>query len=167
MTYNPFKTDTEAGGYLQLKYNTCKELEVKYSRYGSGLINEYSDHIDFRLDNYDEEDSKNLKTDVIKIYGCSAEPSFTSKDRGVNQPKSDISTSYADGTYTITVKHNGPVDISVKCSGTETGRLTSYQKAKQSEPTFPGFYEGVRQYEAENFDRMNIEGNVTNACTTV
>lgn len=59
---------------------------------------------------------------------------------------SDIIASYADGTYTITVKHNKPVDISVKCSGTATGRLTAYQESKQSEPAFPEFYEGVRQY---------------------
>lgn len=166
VTYDPFKTDTEAGGYLQLKYNTCKELEVKYSRYGSGLINEYADHIDFWLDNYDEEAADTLKTDVLKIYGCAEESTFTYKDTGIRQPESKLSASYADGTFTLIVAHNGPVDIRVNCSGTETDRLTAYQEAKQSAPAFPEFYTGIRQYETENFDRMNIEGNVTNACTS-
>ncbi|MDE5564993.1 MAG: carbohydrate-binding protein [Oscillospiraceae bacterium] len=165
VTYNPYKSDTAAGGYLNLKYNTCKQVEVTYPRYGTGLINEYSDHIDFYLTNYDEDDTTALKTDTIKISGCASEPTITyTKDRGVNQPKSEISTSFSEGTYTITVKHNGPVDISVKCSGNETGRQTSFQQAKQTAPEFPSFYEGTRQFEAENFDRKNIEENITNAC---
>lgn len=165
VTYNPYKSDTLAGGYLSLKYNTCKQLEVTYSRYGSGLINEYSDHIDFYLTNYDEDDVKSLRTDTFKIYGCKSEPTISGiKDRGINQTASEITTSFADGTYTITVKHNGPVEFSVACSGNETGRQTAYQTAKQSAPEFPEFYSGIRQYEAENFDRKNIEENVTNAC---
>ena len=165
VTYNPYKSDTEAKGTLNLKYNTCKQVELTYPRYSSGLINEYSDHIDFYLTNYDEDNTKTLKTDTIKITGCSSEPSVTvQKDRGVNQTKSEISTSYSDGTYTITVNHNGPVEISVSCSGNESGRQTSFKAAKQSAPEFPDRYEGVRQYEAEYFDRKNIEENVTNAC---
>lgn len=102
---------------------------------------------------------------MIKIHGCSSEPTIVmQKDRGINQQRSEISTSYSNGTYTITVKHNGPVDISVKCSGNETGRLSSFTEAKQTAPEFPETYEGIRQYEAENFDRKNIEENVTNAC---
>ncbi len=165
VTYNPFKTETEAGGYLYLKYNTCKQLEVKYPRYGAGLINEYADHIDFYLSNYDEDNTTTLKTDMIKIYGCSKEPVITmQKDRGVNQQKTEITTSYENGTFTMYVKHNGPVDVSVQCEGNETGRQTSFTPSRQSAPEFPENYEGVRQYEAENFDRKNIEENVTNAC---
>jgi len=167
VTYNPYKNNTSAGGHLSLKYNTCKELEVTYSHFGSGLINEYSDHIDFYLTNYDEDDVKSLRTDTFKIYGCSSEPVISGiKDRGINQTASDISTSYGNGTYTITVKHNGPVEFSVACKGTETGRLTTFRRAVQSAPDFPDFYNGIHQYEAENFDRKNIEENVTNACRT-
>lgn len=165
VTYNPYKTETEAKGMLELKYNTCKQVELTYPRYSSGLINEYSDRIDFYLTNYDEDNVAALKTDVIKITGCASEPTITlQQDRGVNQPKSEIFASYSNGTYTVTVRHNGPVEISVQCSGNETGRLTSFRTAKQSAPEFPDRYEGVRQYEAEYFDRKNIEENVTNAC---
>lgn len=167
VTYNPYKTETLAGGFLNLQYNTCKQLEVTYSRYSSGLINEYSDHIDFYLTNYDEDNTTTLKTDTFKIYGCNAEPTVSGfQDRGVNQTASEISTSFADGTFTVTVRHNGPVEFRIACAGNETGRQTSYQKAEQSAPDFPESYTGTRQYEAENFDRKNIEENVTNACRT-
>ncbi len=165
VTYNPYKTGSEASGYLNLKYNTCKQIELKYPRYSAGLINEYSDHIDFYLSNYDEDDAKTLKTDVIKIHGCASEPTITlQQDRGISQQPSEVTTSYADGTFTMTVKHNGPIDISVSCAGNETGRQTAFREANPSAPDFPESYNGVRQYEAEYFDRKNIEENVTNAC---
>lgn len=77
-----------------------------------------------------------------------------------------MTTSYADGTYTITVKQNGPVDISVKCSGSETNRHPAYQEAAYTAPAFPSFYTGIRQYEGEFFDTKNVEGNVTNGCSS-
>ena len=64
----------------------------------------------------------------------------------------------------MTVKHNGPVEISIKCSGNETGRLTNYNKSNVTAPAAPSFYTGIRQYEGELFDTKNIEGNVANAC---
>ena len=167
LAYNPNKDGTAAGGFLSLKYNTCKELECTFSEYGTAIINEYTDHIDFYANNYDEENKTALKTTVFKISGCSSEPVITySKDRGVNQAKSEITSSYSDGTYTITLKHNGPVDISVKCSGNESNRQTSYKTANLTEPEFPDFYTGIRQYEGEFFDSKNIEGNVTNGCSS-
>ena len=45
VTYNPFKDGTLAGGYLSLRYNTCKELECTYSAYTTGIIREYSDTV--------------------------------------------------------------------------------------------------------------------------
>lgn len=165
--YNPNKNGSASGGVLSLKYNTTKNLDISFTEYGSAVINEYSDHIDFYLNNYDNKASTTLKTTTIKISGCKIEPKITAqKDRGVNQAKSQVSSSYSNGTYTITVKHNGPVDLSVQCSGNETGRLTSYQTAKLAEPAFPDFYEGIRQYEGEFFDTKNIEGNVANGCNS-
>lgn len=139
-------------------------MDVNFNAYGTALINEYSDHIDIYADNYDQKAASTLSTDTFKITGCSAKPSYTAKDTGRNQTKSEISESYSNGTYTLTVKHNGPVEISVKCSGNETGRLTSYNKSNVKAPAAPSFYTGVRQYEGELFDTKNIEGNVANAC---
>ena len=163
--YNSKVSSGDKGAQFTLKYNTCKSLDIKHQLYGSALINEYSDHIDVYMNNYDEDAKTTLKTESITISGASAKPTFTAKDRGTNQTKSSITESWNNGTYTLTVKHNGPVDISIKCSGNETGRKTSYPKAKQTAPAFPGFYTGARQYEGENFDMKNVEGNVTNGCS--
>ncbi|MDE6665976.1 MAG: carbohydrate-binding protein [Ruminococcus sp.] len=164
VTYNPNKVGGETGAILNLKYNTCKTLDIKHQLYGSALINEYTDHIDVYMNNYDEEAVETLKTEKIIIAGASTKPSFTYKDRGVNQTKSVVTESWENGEYTLTIKHNGPIDISIKCSGNETGRQTSYKKSVQTAPQFPDFYTGIRQYEGENFDMKNVEGNVTNGC---
>lgn len=162
--YNSKTNDGDRGAVLNLKYNTCKSLDIKHQLYGSAVINEYSDHIDVYMNNYDEDEADTLKTESITISGASDKPTFTAKDRGANQTASIVTESWSNGTYTLTVKHNGPVDISIKCSGNEAGRSTSYKKATQTAPAFPDFYTGARQYEGENFDMKNVEGNVTNGC---
>lgn len=164
LAYNNNKDGSNCGAVLSLKYNTCKDMDVNFNEYGSALIKEYSDHIDIYSNNFDNKAQTTLKTDTFKISGCSAKPSYTAKDTGVNQTKSQITENYENGTYTLTVKHNGPVSISIKCSGSQTGKLTSYNTAKVSAPAAPSFYSGIRQYEGELFDIKNVEGNVTNAC---
>ena len=168
IAYNLNKDGSNCGAVLSLKYNTCKELDVNFNAYGSAIINEYSDHIDIYTNNYDRIKNNTygteLRTDTFKISGCSSNPTYSAKDTGRNQTKSQISESYDNGTYTLTVKHNGPVEISVKCSGNQTGKLTSYNKSSVKAPAAPSFYTGTRQYESELFDTKNIEGNVANAC---
>lgn len=165
ITYNPNKNGSPAGGYFIPKYNTCKQVELSYSEYASAVINEYKDHIDFYMNNYDEKDPITLKTNTIKIYGATSKPEYTIKHRGVNQTRSSVSENWSNGVYILTVKHNGPLDISVTCSGNETGRLTAYQEANLIEPAFPGAYTGTRQYEAEFFDCKNIERLIKNGCS--
>lgn len=173
VTYNPNKDGKTAGGYFIPKYNTCKQVEVAYSEYATGVIKEFSDHMDIYLNNYDEEDPTTLKTNTIKIYGASSAPTYTIKHRGVNQIRSSVSENWSNGVYTLTVQHNGPVDIRVNCSGNEKGRLTSYQEASYEPPAFPEEYTGPQQYEAEFFDVKNFdedeknkdnEGIVANGC---
>ena len=164
VTYNPNKDGSNCGAVLSLKYNTCKELDVNFNQYGNALIQEYSDHINIYADNFDEKAQTTLRTDTFKITGCASKPSYSAKDTGRNQTASQISESYSNGTYTLTVKHNGPVEISIQCKGNETGKLTSYKKSTITPPVAPPFYTGVRQYEGEFFDIKNVEGNVTNAC---
>ncbi len=164
IAYNNNKNGSNCGAVLPLRYNTCKEIDVNFNAYGNALINEYSDRIDIYSNNYTEKDTKTLRTDTFKISGCSAEPTLTYVDRGVNQTASQVTSTYVDGVYTITLKHNGPVDITVQCAGTESGRSTAPEKTALTAPAAPAFYTGVRQYEAETFDYKNIEGNVANAC---
>lgn len=164
LAYNNNKDGNNCGAVLSLKYNTCKDLDVNLNEYGNALIREYGDHIDIYTNNFDNKAQTTLKTDTFKISGCSEKPTYTAEDTGVNQTNSQIAENYENGTYTLIVKHNGPVSISVKCSGGQTDRLTSYKTANVSAPAAPPFYTGIRQHEGELFDTKNVEGNVTNAC---
>lgn len=164
VTYNNNKNGAASGGYFIPKYNTCKQVELTYSEYASGLINEYEDRIDFYLNNYDEENPTELKTNTIKIYGATSKPSFTCKRRGIIKVRSTVTEDWSNGVYTLTVEHNGPIDITVNCSGSETDRLTEYKTATLTAPASPAVYTGARQYEGEFFDSKNIEGILKNGC---
>ena len=164
VTYNPNKTGKNCGGVFDLKYNTCKSMDVNFNAYGNALITEYPDHIDIHTNNFDNKAQTTLKTDTFKINGCSAQPTYTAKDTGRNQAKSQIIESYSNGTYTLTVQHNGPVDITINCTGNETNRLTNTPAKKVQTIAQPAPYTGTRQYEGEFFDLKNCEGYVGNAC---
>lgn len=163
VTYNNDKCGGNKGALLNLQYNTCDTLDVNFNAYGNAIINEYSDHIDIYANNFDNKNT-NLVTDTFKINGCKSQPTYTAKDTGRNQTASQISESYSNGTYILTVKHNGPVDITINCSGNNTDRKTNYNKANVQSITQPSFYTGTRQYEGEFFDLKNCEGYVGNAC---
>jgi hypothetical protein len=160
VTYNPYKTGQTASASIPFKYNTCDHMDLTYSQYTVGVIKEYSDKLTFYLTNYDNANT-DLKTDIIKIYGSSSEPGYSFTDRADHQA-STITTSWTGGVFTLNVTHNGPLDITVNCSGKATSRLTSYQTAILVSPDIPPVYTGLRQYEAENFDYRNIAKDVTN-----
>ncbi len=165
VTYNPNKDGSPAGGFFIPKYNTCKQVELSYSDYTTGIIKEYSDSIHFYLNNYNEKDVQNqIRTNTIKIYGATTKPTYTLQNRGLKQVRGTAVESWNNGVYTLTVKHNGPLDITIKCSGQEKDRLTTYTPASLVEPAFPAAYTGPRQYEAEFFDYKNIKENITNGC---
>ncbi|MNC31834.1 hypothetical protein D3C75_801700 [compost metagenome] len=73
---------------------------------------------------------------------------------------SQVSSDWSGGIFTLTVNHNGPVDIQINCSGTAEGRKVTYTEATITAPEKPSFYTGARQYEAEFFDYKNIGENV-------
>ncbi len=161
VVYNPFKTGQTASGRIPFKYNTCDSIELSFSQYTSGVIKETSNRLNIYLNNYDNMINTGLKTDVIKIYGSTAEPTYTFTDRANHQP-STITKSWSEGVLSLTIQHNGALDITVNCSGSATGRLSSYKTAAVLNPELPAAYSGPHQYEAENFDYKNINGNVTN-----
>ena len=164
IAYNNNKNGSNCGAVLSLQYNTCESIDVNFNAYGNAIIQEYSDRIDIYANNFNEDAQTTLVTDTFKIAGCAAEPTIIYKDRGVNQTPSQVTTSYANGTYTVTVKHNGPIDLSIACSGTASNRLSAPAKQPLTPPAAPPFYTGVRQYEGEFFHTKNVEGNVANAC---
>lgn len=160
VTYNPYKTNKTAAGTIPFKYNTCSDMSLTYSQYTSGIIKEYANKLDFYLTNYDSENTA-LKTDVIKITGASTTPIFTFKERG-EHAASNVASGWENGTFTLTVNHNGPLEISVSCTGSATNRLTSYKTANVQAPPAPPTYTGPRQYEAEHFEFKGIAGQITN-----
>ncbi len=167
--YNSYKNNKSVSGSIPFKYNTCSKMDVTLgSRYSGGIITEYRDSLKVYLNNYDNELDTALKTDIIKISGCSAKPDFTFKDRGLDhqQQASQVYESYSNGEYTLTVKHNGPLDININnCKGSAAGRLTNYTAAHVYAPAQPPEYTGTRQYEAENFGYKNIAKNIRNGAS--
>ncbi len=159
--YNPYKEKTPktANGTIPFKYNTSDSIEFTLWQYTSGVMKEYSDKLNIYLSNFDEYNTS-LKTDIIKIYGCDSEPSYSYEDRA-DHPASELTKEWTNGTFTLTVKHNGPLDLTINCAGTATGRLTDYSSANIIAPEKPAIYTGPRQYEAECFDYKNINEIIT------
>ena len=148
VTYNPGNYDGKSTS-IPLQYNTCEKLELTYDKYTTGVIKEYSDRITIYLTNYDPDNL--MKTDVIKVYGCTSKPDWNYVDRG-QHVGSRIQESWNNNVLTLAISHNGPLDLTVNCSGNATNRKTDYHTASVSVPASPIEYWGDLQYEAENFE---------------
>ena len=127
-------------------------------------MKEYPGKVTYYLSNYDDEITTGLKGDTIKIYGSTSEPVWSYVERG-NHQASIITKQWQNGVFILSILHNGPVDITVNCSGSATNRLTSYQTATLIPPLAPALFTGPRQYEAECFDRKNVSSVVTAGST--
>ncbi len=159
VVYNPYKTAQTASGSIPFKYNTAERTELTLSSYTAGVMKEYADQVTYYLNNYDNEFDSTPKIDTIAIYGATTQPTWSYVNRGNSQAVEPVVTeSWADGVFTLTVEHNGPLDITVNCSGAGTGRLTAYTPATLIAPTDPPTYTGALQYEGECFDYKNISG---------
>ena len=162
VTYNPYKRSQTASSTIDLKYNTAESIGVSYPRYSTGLIREYSDHIDIYLNNFNEDSPIQKNDDVITIAGASEQPTYELTDRGIGTIKPTVTEEWANGVYTLVVSHNGPVEITVNCSGSATGKLTDYTDATLTPPDYPPIYVGQLQHEGELFDTLNVEQTVKN-----
>lgn len=160
VVYNPYKTGAIASGSIPFKYNTSEKIDLSFSQYTAGVMTEYSDSVVIYLSNYDNELSTSLKTDVITIYGCSEQPEYTWFDRADHRT-SIVSEEWLNGVFTLNVRHNGSIELNIKCSGTATDRLTDFKTASLKQPDKPAIYTGPRQYEAECFDFKNVRDVVT------
>ena len=154
-TYSYYLRREVGNATLNLKYNTCDTLGLSYSNYSSGIITEYSDHIDFYLNNFDENNEIITRDDVITITGATEKPTYTYSDRGKQMP-TKIKEDWSNGVYTLTVSHNGPVDLTINCKGSATDRSTDYAQPKIVTPEFARNYYGDLQYEGECFDYVNV-----------
>lgn len=159
--YNPFKVDQTASANIPFKYNTCTSMDLTFSRYTGAVVKETGTQLKIYLNNYDNVLNTGLKTDIIRINGSSAQPTWSFTDRGSHQA-SVVSSGWSGGVFTLTVQHNGALDITVNCAGTATGRLTAYTPSTVIPPALPVIYQGPVQHEAEHFDYKSIAGNTAN-----
>ncbi len=155
--YNPYKTGQTASGSIPFKYNTAERVDLTLAQYTAGVMKEYSNRVTFYLNNYDNSINLGMRTDTISIHGSSAEPSYLWSDRG-HHAASTVTKFWTNSVFTLSITHNGPLDITVYCAGTNTGRLTDYTTATITPPNPPMPFPGPRQYEAECFDYRNISG---------
>jgi hypothetical protein len=154
--YNPYKTGQAASGSIPFKYNTCSNVDLTLSQYTAGVMKEYSNSVTIYLANYL---TSGMRTNTITIQGSTTEPTWSFTDRA-SHSASTVSKSWSGGVFTLTVQHNGPLDITVNCAGTATGRLTNFTSAVVTPPAQPLTYWGSLQYEAEVFDYKSIAGIV-------
>lgn len=155
--YNPYKSNLIASASIPFKYNTCDHVDLTCSRYTSGVMKEFSNSVTFYLCNYQSDLDNTLKTDTIAIYGSTNTPSWSYVERGSHQA-STVTSNWSGGVFTLTVQHNGALDITMNCAGTNSGRLTAFTPATLVAPSQPLLFPGPRQYEAECFDYKNIAG---------
>lgn len=161
-TYNYYVKGEEGNATLDLKYNTCDNVKLSYSMYSSGIMTEYSDRLEFYLSNYDSNHPGKLSKDVITVTGASEKPKVKYYIRTENQPKPSVREKWENGVYTLTVRHNGPLDITLYCSGDNKDRAKDYSVPSLKEPDAPAVYTGELQHEGECFDYKNIERIVSN-----
>lgn len=177
--YNPWiNTDTIAKASIPLKYNTCDSVNLSYPAHTFSIMNETANQIQIYLNNYrTDKDSlwnaypnddlswyrmqnyimpafmanpwdKTLRTSVIKVYGSTSLPTYTLIERGSHRASS-ASYTWSGGVFTLSVTHNGPVDISINSSGNATTRLTAPANNTLTVPGVPSAFGGDRVYEAE------------------
>lgn len=166
VTYTPYSylnKKTTAKAEIPLEYNTCDTLVLTWGKLSSGLVREYADHIDFYLNNY-RNDTTTAVLDQIIVRGATAEPSFTIKKRAQATVSSSAEWDADTHAYTLNVKHNGPVDLTISCSGAQEDVKTDVLPATslaEDLPRQPEEYHGEIIIEAEDMDHKNLKSCVT------
>lgn len=164
VTYTPYtylNKKTTATAEIPCEYNTCDTLVLTYGKLSSGLIREYPDHIDLYLNNY-RSDTTTTVVDQIVVKGATIEPSYTMKKRVQATATASAEYDAEKKAYTLNIKHNGPVDITINCTGNIKSRKTDVLPSKMLElPKQPEEYTGEIIIEAEDMDYKNITSCVT------
>lgn len=161
VTYTPYSniTGKTATAKIPLKYNTCDTLELKYNILSSGVIREYEDHIDFYLNNF-RNDSTTRRLDVIRIHGLKTEPTYQVKRHGDYYASVNGSYNEENNTYTLNVRHLGPVEVTVFCQGSADRKDANDAIPADYNlpiPKQPQPFKGSVIIEAENMDYKNVK----------
>ncbi len=150
VTYNPWNSVKTAT--VPFKYNTCESIDFTFETFTTAVWKEYADRLTCYLTHYDVTGKPVISE--IRIKGAGAKPAVTMTPRAEATAKLD--EKWSDGVLTLTIEHNGPLDLAISCSGNGTDRLTEYTPSTIQVPGRPNLYYGPRQYEAEVFDFKSI-----------
>lgn len=163
VTYTPYtylNARQTASARIPLCYNTCDSLLLTYGKLSSGIVHEYADHIDLYLNNY-RSDTTTVQTDIVGVTGATERPTYTMTKRAGATASATDAWDEATGRYTLSIKHNGPVEVSVACAGTATGRSTdTVPDAALELPVQPALYNGPVIIEAEDMDYKDVKSCV-------
>ncbi|MCF0199596.1 MAG: glycosyl hydrolase family 98, partial [Bacteroidaceae bacterium] len=164
VTYFPYSylnSKVRATGEIPLQYNTCATLTLDYGKLSSGIVREYSDHIDLYLNNY-RTDTTTQVIDKITITGATSQPTMTYQkyvNASVTTPT--VEWDETTGTYTLSLKHMGPVEVSIQCQGAATDRRTdARQPVALGLPKQPADVVCPLIIEAEDMDYKSIKSCV-------
>lgn len=164
VTYTPYtylNKKKTASAKIPLQYNTCERLDLQYGKLSSGLVREWKDSISVYLNNY-RSDTTTVQEDRLAVVGAIAKPTSVVKKRAEANCTSSDEWDAETGTYTVVVRHNGPVDVVIRCQGAATDRLTDVvSSAPLSLPKQPEPFYGTIIKEAEDMDYANIKSCVT------
>ncbi len=166
VTYTPYSylnSKTTAKAEVPLLYNTCDSLYLTYGKLSSGLVKEYADHIDFYLNNY-RVDTTAMVLDKLVVTGVTTTPSYKLTKRVQATASATASYDEENGVFTLEVRHNGPVDVTMNCTGNATERSTDLldsEALSMDLPKQPEEYHGEIIIEAEDMDFKSIKSCVT------
>lgn len=165
--YTPYsylnkKKDSQAD--VPLLYNTCDSLKLNFALFSTALVKEYDDHLYFYLNNY-RADTTTVKKDIITITGAVERPTKVMTKRAKATASVAEKWDEETGTYTLTVNHNGPVDLTINCAGKGTERLTDIlsDEPLTDLPLQPE--DSIREIvvECEDMDYKSVSNVVTDA----
>ncbi|MBO4451025.1 MAG: glycosyl hydrolase family 98 [Bacteroidaceae bacterium] len=154
-------------GEIPLEYNTCDKLKLTLGTLGSALVREYADHIDFYFNNF-RTDTTALVTETIVVTGVKTEPTYKLTKRTLAKGNATADWNAETGTYTLTLKHMGGLDLTINCEGNASDRRTdmvSTTSLTADLPKQPDPYHGEIIIEAEDMDYKNIKSCVTDPYT--
>lgn len=166
VTYTPYtymNAKKTATAEVPLLYNTCDSLILTFGKLSSGLIREYADHISLYLNNY-RNDTTTMVLDKVVVTGVDGQPSYKLEKRVQATANATAEFDAEKGIFTLSVRHNGPVDIAITCSGNATERSTdvlSDAELALDLPQQPEPYHGEIIIEAEDMDFRNVKSCVT------
>lgn len=159
--YTYLNTKTEATGQIPLLYNTCDSLTLNLGKLGSALVRESENRLDFYFNNF-RIDTTTVVVETITISGVKTEPTYTYSNRTQAKGSATPLWDAEAGTFTLTIKHRGGVDVSIMTSPEGTSDAIKPLPM----PVQPAAYHGEIIAEAEDMDYKNVRNLTTSPYNT-